>query len=97
MGAPVSALAPRSAAGVGGWRLRRPQATLRTSVALNLRDGYELKQAKPLALRYGFHARRGAVDAAEAAKRQKAFAAAPAWKVVKAERPWRVKLRRAEE
>jgi hypothetical protein len=65
------------------------------SAAFNLRDGYELKQARPLALRYGLHAHRGAVDAARAAGRLKAFAAAPAWEVVKAERPWRVKLRRA--
>jgi hypothetical protein len=67
------------------------------SAAFNLRDGNELKQAKPLALRYGFHAHRGAVDAAEAARRTKAFAAALAWEVVKAERPWRVKLRRADK
>jgi hypothetical protein len=66
------------------------------SAAFNLRDGYELKQAKPLVLRYGFHAHRGAVDAAQAATRAKAYAAAPAWEVVKAERPWRVRLRRAE-
>jgi hypothetical protein len=67
------------------------------SAAFNLRDGYELTQVKPLTLRYGFHAHRGAVDEAEATKRQKAYAATPAWEVVKAERPWRVKLRRAEK
>jgi hypothetical protein len=64
------------------------------SAAFNFRDAYELHQAKSLTLRYGFHIHRGAVAVESAAKRAKAFAEAPSWEMAKAERPWRVKLRR---
>jgi hypothetical protein len=64
------------------------------SAAFSLRDAYELRQAKPLTLRYGFHIHRGAVDAEAAKARAKAFATAAPWEVAKAERPWRVVLRR---
>ncbi|MBY0521746.1 MAG: PmoA family protein [Gemmataceae bacterium] len=65
------------------------------SPAFCLRDAYTLEKGKPLRLRYGFHVHAGAVDARKAEARKQAFADAPAWEVAKAERPWRVLLRRA--
>lgn len=64
------------------------------SPAFTLREAYLLKKAAPLTLRYGLHVHAGDVAAATAATRQAAFAAAPAWEVVAAKRPWRVELRR---
>jgi hypothetical protein len=65
------------------------------SAAFCLREGYTLRQARPLRLRYGFHVHARDVDPEAADLRLKGFAAAPAWEVVAAPRPWRVALRRA--
>jgi hypothetical protein len=67
------------------------------SAAFSLNDGYTLKKEQPLRLRYGFHVHAGAVDSAQAGTRLKEFASMPAWEVVKAERPWRVRLQRSEK
>ena len=64
------------------------------SPAFCLREGYTLKKKEPLRLRYGFHVHAKDVDAKIAGERLKTFAATAAWEVVKAERPWRVALRR---
>jgi len=64
------------------------------SAAFCLREAYSLKKNEPLRLRYGFHVHAGPGDPKAAEVRRQAFAAAPAWEVVKAERPWRVKLQR---
>ena len=65
------------------------------SAAFNLAEAYVLEKAKPLRLRYGFHVHAGNRDPARAGQRAAEFAAAPAWKLVPAERPWRHVLRRA--
>jgi hypothetical protein len=65
------------------------------SAAFCLRRDYEMPRSPPLRLRYGFHVHARAVQAETAAARLKAFAESPAWEVVKADRPWRVRLRRA--
>jgi hypothetical protein len=65
------------------------------SAAFCLNDGYELRKAQPLVLRYGFHVHAGVYDAGRADKRAVAFAAAPAWELAKAQRPWQHRLRRA--
>ncbi|MBL8798087.1 MAG: PmoA family protein [Planctomycetia bacterium] len=65
------------------------------SAAFCLREGYELRKGQTLRLRYGFHVHARPVVAQAADKQQADFAASPAWEVVKAERPWRVTLRRA--
>ena len=65
------------------------------SAAFCLQDGYKLEKAKPLQLRYGFHVHAKAIDTKSAEGRLKEFASATAWEVIKAERPWQFKLRRA--
>ncbi|HZT82213.1 MAG TPA: PmoA family protein [Gemmataceae bacterium] len=67
------------------------------SPAFCLREGYALRKGKPLTLRYGLHVHAKDVDAKTAEARRQAFAASAAWEVVRAERPWRVKLQRAEK
>ena len=64
------------------------------SAAFCLKEGYRLEKAKPLRLRYGFHVHAADVKADTAEVRRKEFAGSPSWEVVKAERPWRVTLRR---
>lgn len=64
------------------------------SAAFCLAEAFTLEKARPLRLRYGFHVHARAVEAAVAEGRAKDFAAAPAWEVVAAPRPWRVTLRR---
>jgi hypothetical protein len=66
------------------------------SAAFCLREGYELTRAQPLRLRYGFHIHARALEAKTAEGRHKAFADSPAWELVKAQQPWRIRLRRAE-
>jgi hypothetical protein len=46
-------------------------------------------------LRYGFHVHAGDGDAKRAEARAAEFAAAPAWELAKARRPWLYELRRA--
>jgi hypothetical protein len=65
------------------------------SAAFCLREAYTLERARPLRLRYGFHGHARAVEPKAAEARRQAFAAAPAWEVAAAKRPWRVRLRRA--
>jgi len=65
------------------------------SPAFCLREAYKLEKKQPLRLRYGLHVHSQDVNAKTAATRLKAFADTNAWEVVKAERPWRVTLRRA--
>jgi hypothetical protein len=67
------------------------------SPAFCLREAYTLKKKQPLRLRYGLHLHAGDVDEAKVKDRLKAFAAAGAWELVAAERPWRLKLRRVEK
>ncbi len=62
------------------------------SAAFCLREGYTLRKRAPLRLRYGFHIHAGAVDAAAAEARRKAFDASPAWELAPAARPWRIKI-----
>jgi hypothetical protein len=64
------------------------------SPAFCLKEMYTLKKADSLRLRYGFHIHANDVDAKAAAARGKTFAESPAWEVAKADRPWRVALRR---
>src|SRR5437588_414345 len=59
-----------------------------------LRAGHNLQPGKPLRLRYGFHFHNGAVSAAIAENRRKAFAGTAAWELVKAKQPWTVRLQR---
>lgn len=66
------------------------------SAAFCLREGYDLVKAQALRLRYGFHIHGQDVEGKRAEERAKAFAEAPAWEVVAAPRPWRVRLRRRE-
>ncbi len=65
------------------------------SPAFCLAEGYTLKKAQPLRLRYGFHVHAKDVSPETAGERLRTFAATAAWAVVPAERPWRVALRRA--
>jgi hypothetical protein len=65
------------------------------SAAFCLREAYALERARPLRLRYGFHVHARAVEPKTAEARRQAFAAAPAWEVAAAKRPWRVHVRRA--
>jgi len=67
------------------------------SAAFCLREGYDLKKGQALRLRYGFHVHAGGIVFKLTEAQQERFAASPAWEVVKAERPWRVTLRRAEK
>ncbi len=67
------------------------------SAAFCLRESYPLAKGKPLRLRYGFHVHAGAVQEEIEEMRRKGFAESPGWEVVKAERPWRVRLRRTEK
>ncbi len=64
------------------------------SAAFCLNEGWPMKKGQPLVLRYGFHVHSGEADAKRAAERLKTFADLPGWDVVKADRPWRVKLQR---
>jgi hypothetical protein len=64
------------------------------SPAFCLAEGYTLKKAQPLRLRYGFHVHAKDVSPETAGERFRTFAATAAWAVVPAERPWRVALRR---
>jgi Methane oxygenase PmoA len=59
-----------------------------------LTEGWTLKKGQPLVLRYGFHVHTGEADAKRATEKMKSFGDSPAWEVVKADRPWRVKLLR---
>jgi hypothetical protein len=65
------------------------------SAAFNLAEPYMLEKAKPLRLRYGFHIHAGDCEAKRAEARAAKFAAAPAWELAPAQRPWRNALRRA--
>ncbi len=65
------------------------------SAAFSLPDAYTLEKARPLRLRYGFHVHADDYDAQRAAARASEFAAAPAWELAPAQRPWRKALRRA--
>jgi hypothetical protein len=65
------------------------------SAAFSLPAAYTLERDKPLRLRYGFHIHAGESDAKRADKRAAAFAAAPAWELAPAQRPWRNVLHRA--
>jgi hypothetical protein len=65
------------------------------SAAFCLNEGWPLKKGQPLVLRYGFHVHTGEADANVAAARLKTFGDSPAWDVMKADRPWRVKLQRS--
>src|SRR5262245_46631257 len=65
------------------------------SAAFCLREGYALKKTAPLRLRYGFHVHAGLGDVKAAEARRQALAGTAAWEVAAAERPWRVRLRRA--
>jgi hypothetical protein len=65
------------------------------SAAFNLNEPYELRKDRPLRLRYGFHVHASDGDAKRAEERAAEFAAAPAWALMSAERPWRHVLRRA--
>jgi hypothetical protein len=67
------------------------------SAAFNLQEGWQLKKDQPLRLRYGFRIHAGPVEAKTAETCRQEFAKSAAWEVVKAERPWRVKLQRAEK
>jgi hypothetical protein len=64
------------------------------SAAFCLRDAYDLLKGQPLRLRYGFHVHGQDLQAKRAEEQGKRFAAAPAWEVVAAARPWRVRLQR---
>jgi hypothetical protein len=64
------------------------------SAAFCLREAYDLARAVPLRLRYGFHIHSRPVEAKVADEKQKLFATSPAWEVVAAPRPWRVRLQR---
>lgn len=64
------------------------------SPAFTLREAFVLKKTAPLTLRYALHVHGGDLDPRIAAAHQVRFAAAPAWEVVAARRPWRVQLRR---
>jgi hypothetical protein len=65
------------------------------SAAFCLREAYVLRKDNRLRLRYGFHVHARPVDRETADGWRQTFAAAPAWEVVPAERPWRVALRRS--
>jgi hypothetical protein len=67
------------------------------SAAFCLAEGWQLKKDQSLRLRYGFRMHAGPADAKTAETRRQAFADSPAWEVIKAERPWRVKLVRARQ
>ena len=67
------------------------------SPAFCLREGYMLRKKEPLRLRYGLHLHGGDVDARRAGERAAAFGETKAWQLVAAERPWRLRLRRAEK
>ena len=67
------------------------------SAAFCLNEAYTLKKEQPLRLRYGLQVHAGAVEGSMADARFQAFAKTPAWEVVKADRPWRVQLRRVEK
>lgn len=64
------------------------------SAAFCLREGYDLLKGQRLRLRYGFHVHGGDVESKRAETQAKRFAGQPAWEVVAAERPWRVRLQR---
>jgi hypothetical protein len=65
------------------------------SAAFCLREAYTLRKSAPLRLRYGFHIHARDVVTEFAADRLQRFAESAPWEVVKAERPWRVRLQRA--
>jgi hypothetical protein len=65
------------------------------SPAFCLNEAYTLKKKQPLRLRYGFHVHAGDVEPMKVAARKKFFDLSTAWEVVKADRPWRVTLRRS--
>ena len=65
------------------------------SPAFCQRDGYALRKTSPLRLRYGLHLHRGAYDAQRALTTFNAFAAAAAYKLEKADKPWKWHLKRA--
>jgi len=65
------------------------------SAAFCLREAYPLARDKPLRLRYGFLVHGGAADRARNTRLGRSFSDSPAWEVVKAEAPWRVRLQRA--
>jgi hypothetical protein len=65
------------------------------SAAFCLADEYDLRKDKPLRLRYGFHVHAGDGDPTRSAARAAEFAAAPAWELAPAQRPWLRTLRRA--
>jgi hypothetical protein len=65
------------------------------SAAFNLNEPYELRKDRPVRLRYGFYVHAGDGDPKRAEERAAEFAAAPAWALMPAERPWRHVLRRA--
>ena len=67
------------------------------SAAFNLQVSDKLEKGKSLTLRYGFHLHAKALNAKAAEERFKAFGDAPAWEVVKADKVWRVVLRRKEK
>ena len=48
-------------------------------------------------LAYGFHVHAGSAKEDIAEVHRKAFAESPGWEVVKAERPWRVRLERTKK
>jgi hypothetical protein len=67
------------------------------SAAFCLREAYTLERTRPLQLRYGFHIHARALDAKVAEGHRRTFADSPAWEMVKAERPWRLRLQRAKK
>jgi hypothetical protein len=67
------------------------------SAAFCLRQQYALRKSAPLRLRYGFHVHAGPTVAEAAGTRLHGFAESAPWEVVKAERPWRVRLQRARK
>jgi hypothetical protein len=64
------------------------------SAAFCLPEAYTLAKGTPLRLRYGFHVHASECAAPRAEERFAAFAAAPAWELVTAPRPWMKALRR---
>lgn len=65
------------------------------SPAFCQRDAYVLRKNFPPTVRYGLHLHRGPHDAERAAATFAAFSASAAWKLEKADKPWKWHLRRA--